>query len=581
MRSNTSRHPLLGYSARALAKFLLTTLISPAAFLALLRHFTTLELGWIEAVALYVALVITEIWTMVGMREFEHARRARAAGGVLVPKVKGSWPFNVDILRTFIRRFPLERPGKYADELADQSGCNSINMNVLGGNVVWTRDPAFIKAILTSTEPASHALVYEKGVWLHDVLEDFLGQGIFNSDGEMWKTHRSMTRPFFAKERISDFETFKKHSDHLLSTIRRLSASSGTSLSHSKGAIEIQDLFGRFTLDAAIEFLMGGSLESLADVPQDKVKAKSSLSNRFFIAFNKVQENVFGRSRFGLLWPVFELGGSVNKKPMTVISSFVDKVVQEALDKSRTVKNGEETETLLDHLIHETRDPKILKDEVLNILLAARDTTQSVLTSAIYVLARNPDILARLRAEIITAVGEEAAPTYQQARDIRYLRAFLNEVLRLFSPVPFNVRCAVSDNVVESNGKAYFIPAGTRMTLALLSCQRREELWGSDAEKFDPDRWLDDRLSYFKTNPFIFTPFSGGPRVCLGQQFAYNEASFALIRLLQVFDRVSLALDVQPPSSQVGDGELIFSTQITLFFKGGLWVRLQEAERAA
>jgi len=63
------------------------------------------------------------------------------------------------------------------DELADQAGSNSINLNVLGGQVIWTRDPAFIKAILTSTEPASHALVYEKGVWLHDVLGDFLGQG--------------------------------------------------------------------------------------------------------------------------------------------------------------------------------------------------------------------------------------------------------------------------------------------------------------------------------------------------------------------------------------------------------------------
>jgi cytochrome P450 len=69
-----------------------------------------------------------------------------------------------------------------------------------------------------------------------------------------------------------------------------------------------------------------------------------------------------------------------------------------------------------------------------DLLLRSRDTTQSTLTSAVYVLARNPDILARLRSEIIAAVGEDGIPTYQQARDIKYLRAFLNEVLRLYSP---------------------------------------------------------------------------------------------------------------------------------------------------
>lgn len=158
------------------------------------------------------------------------------------------------------------------------------------------------------------------------------------------------------------------------------------------------------------------------------------------------------------------------------------------------------------------------------------------------------------------------------------------------------------------------------MTLALLSYQRRVELWGPDAEKFDPERWLDERLSYFKANPFIFTvsrlagrrlsaqadwlnfcsPSRGDLESALASSLvsglnytalsfpdlknvstAYNEASFALIRLLQVFDRISLAPDVQPPSSQTGDGGVLLSTQITLFFKGGLWVRLQEAERTA
>lgn len=71
------------------------------------------------------------------------------------------------------------------------------------------------------------------------------------------------------------------------------------------------------------------------------------------------------------------------------------------------------------------------------------------------------------------------------------------------------------------------------------------------AQVFDPDRFLDHRLhKYLTPNPFIFLPFNAGPRICLGQQFAYNEVSFFLVRLLQNFSSVTLAPDAQPPESK-------------------------------
>ena len=70
------------------------------------------------------------------------------------------------------------------------------------------------------------------------------------------------------------------------------------------------------------------------------------------------------------------------------------------------------------------------------------------------------------------------------------------------------------------------------------------------ASTFDPNRWLDERVKHVTRNPFIFLPFNAGPRICLGQQFAYNEMSYFLIRLLQNFSEVSFAEDVQPPESK-------------------------------
>ena len=80
-------------------------------------------------------------------------------------------------------------------------------------------------------------------------------------------------------------------------------------------------------------------------------------------------------------------------------------------------------------------DAKVIKDETLNILLAGRDTTACTLTFSVYALAEHPAILARLRKEVLDVVGPTRRPTYEDIREMKYMRAFINEVLRLYPPV--------------------------------------------------------------------------------------------------------------------------------------------------
>jgi cytochrome P450 len=80
--------------------------------------------------------------------------------------------------------------------------------------------------------------------------------------------------------------------------------------------------------------------------------------------------------------------------------------------------------------------------------------------------------------------------------------------------------------------------------------QRNPALWGEDADEFDPERWMDpERLKRFTSNPMMFAPFSAGPRVCVGQNYAYNEACCFLVRLLQQFDTFTLCPEFQPEGS--------------------------------
>jgi len=241
-----------------------------------------------------------------------------------------------------------------------------------------------------------------------------------------------------------------------------------------------------------------------------------------------------------------------------------------------------------------TEDPTVLRDETMNIMIAGRDTTAGTLTFVIYLLAEHPEVMARLREEILSKVGPTRRPSYDDLRDMKYLRAVINETMRLFPAVPFNLRMTKSAAIWPSKtgGKPFYIPPKTRTPYSVLLMHRRKDLWGPDALEFDPDRFLDERLhKYLTPNPFIFLPFNAGPRICLGQQFAYNEMSFFLVRFLQNFSSVSLAPNAQPPNSlpppewagaegRKGIEKIFPRSHLTIYVAGGLWVNLQDANQA-
>lgn len=112
--------------------------------------------------------------------------------------------------------------------------------------------------------------------------------------------------------------------------------------------------------------------------------------------------------------------------------------------------------------------------------------------------------------------------------------------LRLFPPVPTNARIAFKDTVLPrgggANGQApIFVPKDTIFMYSVYSMHRRTDIYGPDALEFKPERWSPDAPGGPLRPGWGFLPFNGGPRICVGQQYALTEASYTIVRLLQTF----------------------------------------------
>lgn len=393
---------------------------------------------------------------------------------------------------------------------------NTRHTKILFTDFILTLEPENLKTIM--------ALDFKKwslGNRRKEAFVPLLGHGIFTTDGEAWHNSRELLRPNFTRSQVGDLATFEIHINQLIKTIPQ-----------DGSTVNLQDLFFMLTMDSATEFLFGESTNCLAPEADDD-------NHKFAEAFNGSQEAVAERSRTGKLeqW----LRVSKVKHDIKYCHDFVDKFVRKgleyrkALDLGKTNAKPDDRYVFLYELVKRTTDAVQLRAELFNILLAGRDTTASLLSHTWFILARRPDIWAKLREEVDALGGQK--PTFEQIKDMKYLRWVLNEALRLYPVVPGNTRCAVVDTILPRGGgedgkSPLFIPKGQYVQWSLYSMHRRKDFYGEDAEEFRPERWQTLRPGW------EYLPFNGGPRICIGQQFALTEASYTTIRLMQEFKSI-------------------------------------------
>lgn len=314
--------------------------------------------------------------------------------------------------------------------------------------------------------------------------------------------------------------------------------------------MDLAPLFFHLTMDASTEFLFGESVDAqLSDrAPSSDLRDASPASKQrmdwsnFVEAFDRANITANTRNRLLDMYYLYRPGSW--SKDCKVVREFADYYVQRALSRHCDKPNGTsqgDRYVFLDELIKETQDPVLLRGQLLNILVAGRDTTAGLLGWTWYWLARYPAVFSKLRETVLGAFGssptDTSSITFESLKECQYLQHVLSEVLRLHPLVPENIRVAVRNTSLPRGGgpdgqSPVYVKAGQSVLYNVHVMQRRKDLWGQDADDFRPERWVGLRPGW------QFLPFNGGPRICLGQQFALTEASYVMVRMLQRFDQI-------------------------------------------
>ncbi|XP_062023762.1 cytochrome P450 94A2-like [Rosa rugosa] len=423
-----------------------------------------------------------------------------------------------------------------------------------GQHSVITANPAVVQHILKTNFPT-----YQKGESSRQILQELLGDGIFNADGDNWKFQRQLSSHEFNTkslrkfvEDVVDIELY----DRLIPILSKSSS--------ERTILDFQDILQRFAFDNICRIGFGYDPEYLLpSLPQAK----------FAVAFDDAVQ--ISSERFGFLRPVWKikraLGIGSESRISRVVSDvreFANTIVKQKKREMDEMKTQESHDLLSRFLSSGHSDEKFVTDIVISFTLAGRDTTSAALTWFFWLISNHPNV----ESEILKEIEEksENGAGYDEAKEMVYTHAALCESMRLYPPVPIDSKEAVNDDVLPDGTK---VKKGMAVSYHVYAMGRMEQIWGKDWAEFRPERWLErdvaaDKWRFVAKDSFSYPVFQAGPRICLGKEMAFLQMKRVVVGVLKRFKVV--------PKKRENGLEPEFVAYLTAKMKGGFPVTVVE-----
>ncbi|XP_044970952.1 noroxomaritidine synthase 1-like [Hordeum vulgare subsp. vulgare] len=501
-----------------------------------------------------LAIILVSMYTL-------YLRSSRSKGPAVLPT---NWPI-VGVLPSLVAN--LHNLHDYLAVVLAGSGHNFRATGPPGTGMRFfvTCDPANVRHIFTS----NHAN-FPKGAEFAAIF-DIAGGSFFTTEGEPWRRQRTRAQRVLSNPRLVATMTaccLDKVENGLLPVLMHMATTATP--------FDLQALTTRLVFDitAAPLFGVDPGLLSSDMPPMDAAVAMDTVMEvaLFRHIVPATGWKVMRRLNIG---PERKLAAA-----HTVLRGFVAEMMERRKMKEHAAAGDEEAPSSVDILSSYIDDPDyqqndgLLHATLINYMIAGRDTISTALTWVFYNLAQNPRVMSVIRNELSPIASRKAASDSsstmvifepEETKSLVYMRAALQESLRLHPPVPIERKTAVASDVMPSG---HVVHAGDTLLISLHSMGRMEDVWGKDCREYNPDRWLSEdgkKLRYVPSHKFL--AFSSGPRICLGKDISFMQMNTIVAAMVWNFD-VELVdgLKVQPEMSCV------------LRMKNGLMVKLKKRE---
>ncbi|XP_073001597.1 carotene epsilon-monooxygenase, chloroplastic [Typha latifolia] len=415
---------------------------------------------------------------------------------------------------------------------------------------VVVSDPAVARHVLRNYGRYAKGLVSE-------VSEFLFGSGFAIAEGSLWTVRRRAVVPSLHKRFLSMMvdKVFCKCALRFVEKLQPYAANGDV--------VNMEQKFSQLTLDVIGLSLFNYNFDSLT--------SDSPVIDAVYTALKEAE------ARSTDILPYWKINFLCKIVPRQIKAeravSLIRKTVEELIMKCKEIVDAEDEQIDGEEYVNET-DPSVLRfllasreevtsiqlrDDLLSMLVAGHETTGSVLTWTAYLLSKNPATLMRAQEEVDNVL-QGRLPSYEDVKELKYLMRCINESMRLYPHPPVLIRRAQVADVLPGD---YKVNAGQDIMISVYNIHRSPQVWDR-AEEFIPERFdLEGPVPNETNTDFRFIPFSGGPRKCVGDQFALLEAIVALAVFLQRMD-----------FELVPDQKINMTTGATIHTTNGLYMKI-------
>lgn len=422
----------------------------------------------------------------------------------------------------------------------EKSGISRVKQ--LGRTTVFLSSPEYAKEMLTHTEAYPKLLPTEQVP--HGAMSRWIGVNLVFSNGDVWRRHRRVYNPAFHKSWSTTI--FGEVGDTL---IKKMDTSMGGTMK------DVYDVMQRATLDALGKAVYDFEFDSINNPNGEYVKI-----------YHRVREGSFNALYLIAPWleriPLFRrtnLFKAINKFNEMILGIIENKRKKIRANAGKDLGLNDKDKDLLTMMIEASDEEGVLSDEELRanvviLFLAGHDTTAGSLTSALYYIAKLPEVQERLYDEVSSFLGPSTAangtptPTLEQTKHFNYLTAVMKEAMRI-NP---SVRILPGRTVTTPTAIGpYIITPGSSIEVNIYSIHHNPKYW-DEPEMFRAERFLDasadGESTGGKRDLLSWVPFSYGTRACIGMNFSLIEQRVILAMLVHKY-KFSL-----PPDTKHKDG---------------------------